>query len=882
MATRTITSPGVEIRERDLSLVAPNNAGTTVFVTGFANQGPVDEVIKITSREELDLVYGTPTNSPERYFYHTVSELLNSPANIYTSRIPYGVDKGVGFGSKYSALAYPVSIVGGVSGYDFTFIATSNIQLSAASISLTLGNNQTYTVGFSSATTGPALTSYDAYVQYTGTTSVTTSTLVNGLTSALHSLTPTATYVSAVNGVAVNFNTGVDTNYDFSNRPAGTTFTAKQGQIGSNLNVFNGTYVLGKPTHLELTEDEYLSIKDGSGFDWSSTATAPNGFTSVANLGGAGIIILNKAQTTINDQFEGYYIGISDNSNINPATDFRGIRSVSTVTDAAAVTTNYTEIPSQTLQFNLTAAYNNGPTYSVSELMENIADYDISNRDSDDLLNVGVFKLRKSIFATEAFKLDFVLEEGIVGSIDYNRTTTDRNGGPATNYYIGTTDDGSRNVEILVNDFISNRLTTTSRAANGVPRKKIRVLTQELASNNVPTVTGIDSALIPALTGYIGYSDSLFTLGAFTGLSISDKTLGDVPGKLDRVFEGVKNDDIYELDIVVEAGLGTIYAASQGSGTTHYDEYNYNGSLSQQVDGLRTSSAIDQYGETIRNNYSAIFNRFEAFCSPPYDGGGRGDCIFIADPIRQILVTGKDNKVASNRNTIFQKDIYWAMRHQFENENTSYAAAYGNWAKVYDSYIGQQVWVPFSGFAASIIASTDAARFPWIAPAGFTNGLVQRANDIAINPNQKQRDELYKVNINPISFFPSQGQVVFGQKTLNRKPSAFDRINVRRLFLSLERPTRKAAQFFVFEPNTTFTRTRLVNTLIPIFERARNNEGLYDYLIVCDERNNTPQVIDNNELVVDIYIKPVKSAEFVLVNFFATRTDASFREIIGA
>jgi phage tail sheath protein FI len=180
------------------------------------------------------------------------------------------------------------------------------------------------------------------------------------------------------------------------------------------------------------------------------------------------------------------------------------------------------------------------------------------------------------------------------------------------------------------------------------------------------------------------------------------------------------------------------------------------------------------------------------------------------------------------------------------------------------------------------MARTDAARFPWIAPAGFTNGLLPNVIDLAINPNQKQRDELYRSNINPVSFFPSQGQVIYGQKTLSKKPSSFDRINVRRLFLALERPTRKAAQFFVFEPNTTFTRTRLINTLTPIFERAKNNEGLYDYLIVCDERNNTADVIDNNQLVVDIYIKPVRASEFILINFFATRTDASFQEIVGA
>ena len=178
------------------------------------------------------------------------------------------------------------------------------------------------------------------------------------------------------------------------------------------------------------------------------------------------------------------------------------------------------------------------------------------------------------------------------------------------------------------------------------------------------------------------------------------------------------------------------------------------------------------------------------------------------------------------------------------------------------------------------MARTDAVDFPWFAPAGFSRGLLPFSNDIAVNPNQKQRDELYKANINPVAAFPGQGQVIFGQKTLNKKPSAFDRINVRRLFLALERPVKKASRFFVFEQNSEFTRTRVVNTLTPVFERAKNNEGLYDYLIVCDERNNTPTVIDANELVVDIYLKPTRTAEYILVNFYATRTDANFEELI--
>jgi phage tail sheath protein FI len=142
---------------------------------------------------------------------------------------------------------------------------------------------------------------------------------------------------------------------------------------------------------------------------------------------------------------------------------------------------------------------------------------------------------------------------------------------------------------------------------------------------------------------------------------------------------------------------------------------------------------------------------------------------------------------------------------------------------------------------------------------------------------------LYKFNLNPIAQFVREGIVLYGQKTMQRTPSAFDRVNVRRLFILLEKQTKAIARYYVFEPNSLYTRTRVVDDLTPIFEAAKANtinQGIYDYLLICDDRNNPPSVIDANELVVDIYIKPVRTAEFILVNFHATRTSANFQEIL--
>jgi hypothetical protein len=793
MAIRTIQSPNVEIRERDLSLIAPQNVGTNVFITGYTSQGPMDEVLQISSKDELEGIYGIPTNSAERYFYHGVKELLTSPATIYTYRLPYGPGTGDGFGSNYSALVYPVNFV------------TTTVANSLSLVSSTLS-----------------------------------STAINDLSAA----------------------------------------------VTTDLDQLSGTYVLGNPVHLTLTESQYNQAQQG--INWQSTALNAANLSSINQMGYSGVIILNKAQTIINSQFEGFYVGIMDNSNINPATNFTTILGAKTVSvSATTAATTYTTIPNGTLEFGLSSNYLTGPKNSISQVMENLTDYNIDGREDDDLLNVGVFKLRKSLFATEAYKLDYVVDGAIVGSIDSYRKRLNPTGGPQVSFFLESEDTNDRNVEILVNPYISNIYGRTAVDANGIPQKKVRVLTNALYSSvsALSTIASLSATnkygvLYPQLSylvANLGYADNLYPLGAFSDAQVKQKDLGSIPSKVERALDTIRNDEIYDIDVVVEAGLGTIYASTKGSNLSYYDDTEAFNALSS----LRTSNPLDETGLGVRANYSTIFNLFENFCNLPSNTGGRGDCMFIADPIRHIMISGKNTRYLSDRSKNFQTDIFWAMRHQFELENTSYAAMYANWAQTYDEYLGDKIWVPFSSVAAASFARNDAAEFPWSAPAGYTRGLVSgNVIDIAVTPNQKQRDELYKTNFNPVLFSPSQGIAIFGQKTLSRKPSAFDRINVRRLFLALERPTKKAAIFYVFEPNNEYTRTRFVNTLTPLFEYAKQNGGLYDYLIVCDERNNTPQVIDSNELVADIYIKPTRTAEFIICQFTATRTDANFLELV--
>jgi phage tail sheath protein FI len=216
------------------------------------------------------------------------------------------------------------------------------------------------------------------------------------------------------------------------------------------------------------------------------------------------------------------------------------------------------------------------------------------------------------------------------------------------------------------------------------------------------------------------------------------------------------------------------------------------------------------------------------------------------------------------------------------NENTSYAALYGNWLEVYDKWNAKYRWIPASGHVAGVYANTDAVNDPWFAPAGLNRSQLRGVRRLAFNPKQAQRDHMYKARINPIVGFAGQGQVVWGQKTLLDKESAFNRVNVRRLFIVLEKAISTAAKYFLFEPNDPTSRMLMVNMIDPFLRDVKSRRGINKFLIVCDETNNTAERQDRNEMHASIFISPTRAAEFLVLTFVATKTGVSFTEIAGS
>ena len=722
---RIIQSPGVQITEKDLSLRASMPTGTTILVTGYANQGPVSEPIMVTSISELESIYGTPTTAAERYFYYTCKETLNSPCVLTTIRLPYGTGGGSDVGVVHTALFYPM-------------VETSIVD-------------------------DPVLGSFTEWT-------------------------------------------------------------------------------VGEPLPVNLTDDEYEIAQTGN-VDWGTLANSSGSASVDVDSNGvrtfnAGFMVLNDINAIVNEMSEGYYFGLTDNKAVLSSTspDFDSIRAMHTITgtDLAGLPI-LGLLPEERLDFALSATSvesDNGVT-SVSEALEKVGFVGFETDSFRDHVSVGLFKVRRSVL--DPAYLTVGTTERYLGSFDFNRKQASTSGGKLTNSFIeDIINTSSPTFKFFVNPAISKEFVWSSHSS----------------SNPLARITVLDSA------------KALYPVGTYspdTRSAEETKIIGSIPLKIDRAFRTLEAIDDVTLDIVVDGGLSTIYAGTMvAAPLASFDDEKY-------VANPAEPGLIQDWAE--------ITNKIANFAQ-----NIRKDCIAILDPLRYTFVNGKDTKTIDLKSKTFTEDIYTPLRKQASLES-NYSAMYANWLKITDMYTQRKMWLPFSGYAAAIMARTDAALAPWAAPAGLSRGNFL-CLDIAFNPNQKQRDRLYEIGVNPVVFFNGDGFVVMGQKTLQKKPSAFDRINVRRLFLYLERAVQRTVKYYVFEPNTAFTRSSLKTVITPIFEYAKKTDGLYDFLIVSDDRNNTPATIDENELIVDIYIKPVRTAEFILVNFIATRTGQSFTELM--
>ena len=249
----------------------------------------------------------------------------------------------------------------------------------------------------------------------------------------------------------------------------------------------------------------------------------------------------------------------------------------------------------------------------------------------------------------------------------------------------------------------------------------------------------------------------------------------------------------------------------------------------------------------------------------------RKDCVVVTSPARDDVVNVTNPATATTNITGTMTNF----------NKSSYLIVDGNYLKVYDKFNDQFIQIPAASSTAGLMAETDRNAAPWFSPAGARRGQYLGVTAIDYNPNKSQRDTLYKAGINPITNIAGQGITLFGDKTALGRPSAFDRINVRRLFLVLERAIARAAQNVLFEFNDEFTRAEFVNVIEPVLRDVKGRRGITDFRVVADETVNTPAVVDRNEFIANIFIKPARSINYVTLNFVAVRTGVEFEEVVG-
>ena len=261
---------------------------------------------------------------------------------------------------------------------------------------------------------------------------------------------------------------------------------------------------------------------------------------------------------------------------------------------------------------------------------------------------------------------------------------------------------------------------------------------------------------------------------------------------------------------------------------------------------------------------------------------GRKDCMaVISPPVEFTTNPGGQTVTDVNSGSVSANAVSLVEAFADYLTSSSYATVDSTALKVYDKYNDIFVDIPASGHVAGLMAKTDSVADAWFSPAGFNRGQILGVTRVAFNPKKAERDTLYKARVNPIVSFPGEGTVLFGDKTLLSRPSAFDRINVRRLFMVLEKAVATASKFQLFEFNDEFTRAQFRNLVEPFLREVKGRRGITDFRVVCDETNNTGEVIDGNQFVADIYIKPARSINFITLNFIATRTGVDFNEIAG-
>lgn len=928
MAT-SLSSPGVEVREIDASLRVQNNGGTTVFIPGFACQGPVEEITSITSIADFEQIYGVPTNAAERYFYYTVLAVLNNASKsttVLVSRLPYGEGEGDTVSNAFTILAYPAVPIHATTEYTVNADQPSKIESASKQYELNIIDGN---VAYSPAERSDW-----------GKKTVGTKTTEHNITYVL----------------------GEPTSFQVS---------------------LNEYYKI-------LTD--VLFVENGGSSANGGWSNKPGKISTWEDLNKAAFIVINKSRSIINESLEGLYFGLNDsmfNEPLNlyktengkqvPITLYNDIKSIkfsNTANNSSehaacgpdVVGHDYQVINENKLDFELTGS-NQG---SISKVIQkDMSSYTTENPELDDVLSCALFKLTKSSSGAKALKLNYSVRENYNFSLGESRVTSSIKTNAPVTLYGPNVMKNSNDIVITVNPFIAKAIKVDLegnvfgriRIANEKLLDKLSVISNEpiwhvesdddsnsgkasfmntviragIDYDTLKTVLNLPDACysIGGTVDWIKPCESMYSFGTYRLDKHANQFIGSVPSKLTRSLTLIENDEEYpDVDIICEAGLGTIYTYSNvGINTdTRIDEeiistkdgvvelWGTSGSdendqiidystgaeppestvgvtyvckarnfvdtlVIRGVEDLRSGkSNLNEYATIVKETYMAVQNVFLGFANT-FANGGRGDVFYLPDLLRGIVIKGVDTKIETLYGTKLNNSVYedepvnhsWAtsayspIKHLYDSFTSSFAAVYATMFKIEDFFTNKFVWLPASGYIAASFAASDTLAGPWLAGAGLNRGIVQGVLDTALNPTLRQRDDLYKISINAVPKIANVGSVIYGIRTMIKKPTSFDQVTCRRTALLLGKTMKKYLRYYVFEPNTSYTRLCMYNDLQPYLESIKAAGGIYNYRLVTDESVNTPEIINNGEMAVACTVQYVRTAEFVTLTMTAEK-----------
>lgn len=842
-------SPGVNVSEIDLTTVVPAVATSDGAFAGVFRWGPVGERVLVTTENDLLNRFAKPTNfNAETWF--TAANFLSYANRLYISRA--------------------ANVEGSTPG-PINFVITAN---SSVSNNILVGNTTGLVAGMYITQTGnsAAIPAGNAYIiSSVNSTAIvlnknlSTSVAANTSNSNLYFGRPETAYTAVgfddgaagvvanlVNQIVKNESEYVNKDGDFD---ADVIYVAKYpGLIGNSLRVGVCDNADSFQSNIDLSAAK-IEFRFGSNtafvkFLGSSNASAAAVAADIALgdqiLAGNSSISLQYLQvkttsiagnTTANVSFVG-------NTDVNSNTNFITVASNPFSNGDAVVYAN-------SAGEDELSGLSGGTTYYVVDA--NTTAFRLSTTPFGSVVDIAKTPTSNGTFLSNTNVLSIQFEDPFRLRTNYVSNTVER-------YWeffnVVDTAPGQSNWQLLngntsANDELHVVVVDESGQFSGTPGQVLEVykgLSRATDAKNEDGTINYYKEIINQSSAYIWWANDRSVALSNTALNlVSSSAAAPASIRFALGADGL-SEDTATLGILGEAY--DLFVSSEDI------------DISLVLQGKPVGGTTVEKGRTVSNfqlaNY-IIDNIVDR----------RRDCVALISPDKATVVNNLGDEaldLVAWRNAV---------------HSTSYAIMDSGYKYQYDRYNDVYRWIPMNGDVAGLCARTDLTNDAWWSPAGFNRGQIKNLVKLAFNPRKSERDVLYTAGVNPVVTFPGQGTVLYGDKTLQAKPSAFDRINVRRLFIVLEKAIAISAKYSLFEFNDAFTRAQFRNLVSPYLRTIKGRRGITDFLVVCDDTNNTPQIIDTNQFVGDIYIKPARSINFIQLNFIAVPTGVQFTEVVG-